>query len=460
MSAGNYRLGDKRKDSARPLSRKAVNQTDAADALSVRVCVAGLAKLLKRVLAESMVAEPQAIGAVSLSEEGRAKMSHQKLLQQMIGVTLVMLLLVGCGVPATTPTAVVIVVTATSQLSDAPTLPIATAAPALTSTPAGSTIIGKIAHTDDAPRITTVIPCLMVGDALCRVQHAWATRISEEGSFEIADIAPGTYTFFYGPDSVTDSRAVWEGRLVHLEDPVKIAHSFGLAAEPVRCRQLGSGEKDQETGMYPATTITDTVWLAPVSLQIDFAGRAHWSSSGLSVSGPGLDEGVAVRVKAEEGEAVNVTLTGWGCGEKPPPMPAPTLTSAPVPTVTPTVAPVTLTPSVVRGVLIDESTGQPVPDERVVLVIVKYDEGGTPVGYEIEFKQGEVLRSARTDETGAFVVEAQPGTYALVSPGGSPLDSIARDAIGTVVIVKVDAGQTVNLGQIWISPLWATDLTD
>jgi hypothetical protein len=128
--------------------------------------------------------------------------------------------------------------------------------------------------------------------------------------------------------------------------------------------------------------------------------------------------------------------------------------------VTPTVAPVTLTPSVVRGVLIDESTGQPVPDERVVLVIVKYDEGGTPVGYEIEFKQGEVLRSARTDETGAFVVEAQPGTYALVSPGGSPLDSIARDAIGTVVIVKVDAGQTVNLGQIWISPLWATDLTD
>jgi hypothetical protein len=219
MSAGNYRLGDKRKDSARPLSRKAVNQTDAADALSVRVCVAGLAKLLKRVLAESMVAEPQAIGAVSLSEEGRAKMSHQKLLQQMIGVTLVMLLLVGCGVPATTPTAVVIVVTATSQLSDAPTLPIATAAPALTSTPAGSTIIGKIAHTDDAPRITTVIPCLMVGDALCRVQHAWATRISEEGSFEIADIAPGTYTFFYGPDSVTDSRAVWEGRLVHLEDP-------------------------------------------------------------------------------------------------------------------------------------------------------------------------------------------------------------------------------------------------
>jgi len=142
--------------------------------------------------------------------------------------------------------------------------------------------------------------------------------------------------------------------------------------------------------------------------------------------------------------------------EAPTPMPTSTLTSISPPTLTltptSTVTPVPPTTGVVRGVLIDESTGQPVLNERVVLGVVDYDEDGKPVGYEIEAKEGGLLRYAYTDTTGAFIIETQPGTYVLVSPGGSPLDKIARDDTGTALIIKVNAGQSVDLGKIQTSP--------
>ena len=59
-------------------------------------------------------------------------MSYQKLLRQMIGVTLVMLLLVGCGAPAATPVSEAPAATSTPELPAAtPTLE----APTLTPTP-------------------------------------------------------------------------------------------------------------------------------------------------------------------------------------------------------------------------------------------------------------------------------------------------------------------------------------
>jgi hypothetical protein len=207
----------------------------------------------------------------------------------MTEVILAALLLVGCGSPASTPVP-------------------------STATPAGATILGQIVRTDEVPRITIVIPCLMVADEACRVQPTWVARVSDEGAFEIAGIAPGTYTFFYGPDSAEDSRAAWEDRLVNLEDPVKIARSFDLDVKPVGCRHLGTGEKDEETGMYPAI-ITDTVWLEPVSLQIDFPdGGVDWSFlGGMAPQGP--EDSTPLQTEVKEGETVNVTLMGLGCGD-------------------------------------------------------------------------------------------------------------------------------------------------
>ena len=109
---------------------------------------------------------------------------------------------------------------------------------------------------------------------------------------------------------------------------------------------------------------------------------------------------------------------------------------------------------VVLGVLVDESTGQPVANERVVLAaVVEYDEEGGKFSASIEWgAQGELLRSAYTDTTGAFAIETPPGTYVLKSPGGSLNDGVARDSAGKILIIRVDAGQTVDLGMINVTP--------
>jgi hypothetical protein len=84
----------------------------------------------------------------------------------------------------------------------------------------------------------------------------------------------------------------------------------------------------------------------------------------------------------------------------------------------------------------------------VALGTVEYDGNGQPAGYEVSAEGGKVLHSAYTDADGAFAIEAPAGVYVLVSPGGSTNDQIMRDVSGTVLIVEVEAGQTVDLGTI------------
>ena len=122
----------------------------------------------------------------------------------------------------------------------------------------------------------------------------------------------------------------------------------------------------------------------------------------------------------------------------------PTSTPAPMPSAT----------GVVRGVLIDKSTGQPVVDERVALATVtEFDEDKNSFSMAVTWdEQGEIMYSAYTDATGAFVVEAPPGTYVLVSPGGSLNDRIARIDDTTVLFINIEAGQIIDVGEVQMLP--------
>ena len=128
----------------------------------------------------------------------------------------------------------------------------------------------------------------------------------------------------------------------------------------------------------------------------------------------------------------------------------PTATPVP-PTATPTPAPPTAT-GVVRGVVVDESTGQAMVDLQVSLGLIEYDEDGKPFRIHCSAVGGRLARSAYTNITGAFTIEAPPGTYALKSPGCSTFDRIARDGTGAALIIEVDAGQTIDLGMINVTP--------
>ena len=270
-------------------------------------------------------------------------MNHRCVAQQMIGLAFATLLLVGGCVPVATPTpdrvatgvaeakAIAATLTAeaptatpTATATDTP-LPTATSTPptatltsTLTPTPAGGTIVGQIARKDEVPRTTMVIPCLMVGEDVCRSQQAWVARVSDEGSFEIAGIAPGTYTFLYGPDSAADTLSMLEDKLIHLESLWELVNSFDLDFEPDGCRYMNYGERvyveELDEYLYEVT-ITDTVWLDPVSLQIDFPGGVDWGILGpMSPQGP--EYSVALQVEVKEGETTNVILRVLGCEDQ------------------------------------------------------------------------------------------------------------------------------------------------
>ncbi len=183
--------------------------------------------------------------------------------------------------------------------------PTVTPAPSPT-TPVGAKIVGQVANIDETPKTALVIPCLMGGENTCRMQQASATRVSDKGSFEIASIAPGTYTFFYGPDSATKSRSSWEDKLVRLQNAPTIAASFDPKINPDGCRDI---KQEPAGGLYRIIIVMDTIWLESLSLQIDFPGGTTWGPTGAT----GPERSMPLQVEAKGGQTANVTLRGLGC---------------------------------------------------------------------------------------------------------------------------------------------------
>lgn len=109
----------------------------------------------------------------------------------------------------------------------------------------------------------------------------------------------------------------------------------------------------------------------------------------------------------------------------------------------------------VRGVLTDKTTGQPVSNERVALAIAIVKEGKvTFSALTVDVLNPEkTLSSVLTDEKGAFIIATAPGTYVLESIKGFPSNQVLRASdSSTLLIIRVNAGETVELGEIQLSP--------
>jgi hypothetical protein len=125
-------------------------------------------------------------------------MSNRKLLQQMIGVTLVALLLVGCGAPAATPTPV----PPTSTPTPVPPTP-TPVPPTSTPVPTTGTIIGVLIDQATGEPFTDIsLKPFAQEKVIIDGTEMWREVLpdyeevvpDEQGAFILSDVPPGTYS--------------------------------------------------------------------------------------------------------------------------------------------------------------------------------------------------------------------------------------------------------------------------
>jgi hypothetical protein len=140
-------------------------------------------------------------------------MSHQKLLQHMIGVTLVALVLIGCSAPAATPTPVPPTVTtvpstpapadtstpiATATCTQTPT-PIPTSTPTPTPVPTTGSVEGRLIGRDTQQPLAgaLIVLCEITDDFKCTLHAGLTATADAEGWFTVEEVPPGQYTVAY-----------------------------------------------------------------------------------------------------------------------------------------------------------------------------------------------------------------------------------------------------------------------
>lgn len=136
-------------------------------------------------------------------------MSRKRLLQHMMGLALVLLLLVACGILQPTPTPI--------PPSPTPTPVPPTATP--TPVPPYGHIVGRIIGADtgnplaDLQIILCLLPSEIEGEEYaCTLQAAPMARSDASGAFEFLKVPDGSYVLMYGdPDELVSTVDEWEG---------------------------------------------------------------------------------------------------------------------------------------------------------------------------------------------------------------------------------------------------------
>lgn len=124
-------------------------------------------------------------------------MSRLKLLQQLSGVILITMLLVGCGGSAATPVSEAPIPTAT------PVPPTSTPTPEVTT----GIVQGKLIGAESQQPLTgaAVVLCLVVGEKTCVLQADLVSISGEDGKFELTEVLPGSYVVLYDPSAKASS---------------------------------------------------------------------------------------------------------------------------------------------------------------------------------------------------------------------------------------------------------------
>ena len=134
----------------------------------------------------------------------------------------------------------------------------------------------------------------------------------------------------------------------------------------------------------------------------------------------------------------------------------PTATWTPVsPITTPTPVPPTATPVLlthtpapttgqVKGVLVGKATRNPVKAPLTLIPVEMKSDGS----FTLPLNPGDLAIEGNSDDSGAFLFEdLQPGHYAMSTMIGG-LGAALKDQEGDLVIIQVEAGQIVDLGEI------------
>jgi hypothetical protein len=142
--------------------------------------------------------------------------------------------------------------------------------------------------------------------------------------------------------------------------------------------------------------------------------------------------------------ALFLLLTVIGCAGQPTPTPIPpTVVSTTIPTSLPTLGTVT-------GFLVDEVGEQALVDYGLYLAKLLEPKGET---LSVAALDATTDPRATTDGTGQFTfIDVAPGTYALalMTPTGPALIKDAQT--GKEIVFSVEAGETADLGEIYIHP--------